>query len=146
MQIILEGVRRMLDCRVCILRDDPSQKLNITSLLCLKRLREDRNSAGRVQIKVSCFAVTPEAPPRRPLPYRLHEDYAPSWDFVGGGARMILTCSANETNFEVPMDAALHVSFDSKEVCDQKREIRKLLPCNCVVRQQGVNDHREEES
>lgn len=65
----------------------------------------------------SSLAVTPEAPPRRrSLPYRLHEDYAPNWDFTTGGARMILTCSANDDDFEVPVDAQLHVSFDFKEV------------------------------
>lgn len=29
---------------------------------------------------------------------------------------MILTCSANDDDFEVPVDAQLHVSFDFKEV------------------------------
>ena len=51
-----------------------------------------------------------------PLPYRLHEDYAPDWDFVAGGARMILTCSVNDASLDVPLHAALHVLFDSKEV------------------------------
>ena len=29
---------------------------------------------------------------------------------------MILTCSAHDADFEVPLDATLHVSFDTKEV------------------------------
>lgn len=54
--------------------------------------------------------------PRRGLPYKLLDDYAPSWDYTTGGSKMILVCEIDDENVTVPQDARLHVAFDQQEV------------------------------
>ena len=52
------------------------------------------------------------------LPFTLHDDYAPNWDFTFGGSKLILTCSLNEMNglnHTLP-HAQLHVSFGGEQV------------------------------
>lgn len=68
---------------------------------------------------ISNFAVTfpgTEASARQGLPYRLLDDYAPTWDHVSGGQKMILVCAVDDENVRVPPDARLHVAFDQTEV------------------------------
>ena len=48
------------------------------------------------------------------LPFTLHDDYAPNWDFTFGGSKLILTCSLNEMNVSLP-HAQLHVSFGGEQ-------------------------------
>jgi hypothetical protein len=49
------------------------------------------------------------------LPFILHEDYAPNWDFICGGSKLILTCSLNAPNNVNIPSAQLHVLFGSEE-------------------------------
>ena len=49
------------------------------------------------------------------LPFTLHDDYAPNWDFTFGGSKIILTCSLNEMTQTSLPHAQLHVSFGGEQ-------------------------------
>lgn len=49
------------------------------------------------------------------LPFTLHEDYAPNWDYTCGGSKLLLTCSLNEMREASVPTAQLHVSFGGEQ-------------------------------
>ena len=62
------------------------------------------------------------------LPFTLHDDYAPNWDFTFGGSKLILTCSLNETSHTSLPHAQLHVSFGGEQA--SPKATHNIAPAN----------------